>query len=132
MTRHHRFLLQELLDHLEFVEAKIVRPETMTWASCSTNASWAGLCPGNWKAGTLTSGQMRKGSAWLRRHRCQCAWAVSTKRHTYLSALFRRLAARRGVKRASIVVAHAILTIAYRMIRDGLTNGSKDSAFRSH
>lgn len=40
--------------------------------------------------------QTRKGSAVLRRHLCQAGWAVSTKRDSYLSALFRRLAARRG------------------------------------
>lgn len=158
VTAHHRFLLRELLDHLEFVEAKIIRVETTieerlrpseetvrrlctipgvdrvsAWGILSEIglnmdqfpdarhlASWAGLCPGNWEsAGKRTSGRIRKGSAWLRRHLCQCAWAVSTKRHSYLSALFRRLAARRGVKRASIAVAHAILAIAYRVIRDG-------------
>jgi transposase len=157
VTPHHRFLLQELLDHLEFVEAKIGRLETTiedrlrpfadvvrrlctipgvdrvsAWGILSEIgvhmaqfpdarhlASWAGLCPGNWEsAGKRTSGRIRKGSAWLRRHLCQCAWAVSTQRRTYLSALFRRLAARRGVKRASIAVAHALLIIAYRLIRD--------------
>lgn len=160
MTAHHRFLLQELLDHLEFVEAKIGRLEATlverlhpladivrrvctipgvdrvsAWGILSEIgvnmaqfpdarhlASWAGLCPGHWEsAGKRTSGRTRKGSAWLRRHLCQCAWAVSTQRRTYLSALFRRLAARRGVKRASIAVAHALLIIAYRVIRDGTT-----------
>jgi transposase len=82
-------------------------------------ASWAGLCPGNWEsAGKRKSGRIRKGSAWLRRHLCQSAWAVSTKRDHYLSALFRRLAARRGVKRATMAVAHALLSIAYRILRD--------------
>ena len=158
VTPHHRFLLQELLDHLEFVESKIVRLEmtieerlrpfedvvrrlctipgvdrVSAWGIISEIgldmkqfpdarhlASWAGLCPGNWEsAGKRTSGRIRKGSAWLRRHLCQCAWAVSTTRRTYLSAMFRRLAARRGVKRASIAIAHAILTIAYRIIHDG-------------
>lgn len=160
VSPHHRFLLGELLDHLEFVERKILRLETTieerlrpledtvrrlctipgvdritAWGIVSEIglnmdqfpnarhlASWAGLCPGNWEsAGKRLSGRIRKGSAWLRRHLCQCAWAVSTKRHSYLSALFRRLAARRGVKRASIAVAHAILKIAYHIIRDGST-----------
>ncbi len=82
-------------------------------------ASWAGLCPGNWEsAGKRKSGRIRQGSVWLRRHLCQSAWAVSTKKNNYLSALFRRLAARRGVKRATIAVAHALLCIAYRILRD--------------
>ena len=158
VTPHHRFLLRELVEHLECVESKIARlaatieerlrpfddvvrrlctipgvDRVSAWGIISEIgldmqqfpdarhlASWAGLCPGNWEsAGKRTSGRIRKGSAWLRRHLCQCAWAVSTTRHTYLSAMFRRLAARRGLKRASIAVAHTILTIAYCIIRDG-------------
>jgi transposase len=57
--------------------------------------------------------------AWLRRCLCQAAWAVSTKKNNYLSALYRRLAARRGKKRAIIAVAHALLQIAYYILRDG-------------
>ena len=82
-------------------------------------ASWAGLCPGNWEsAGKQKSGRTRKGSAWLRRHLCQSAWGVSTKQNNYLSALFRRLAGRRGVKRATIAVAHALLVIAYQILKN--------------
>ena len=159
VTAHHRFLLQELFDHLEFVEGKIARLETTiadrlrpfedvvrrlctipgvdrvsAWGIISEMgldmnrfpdarhlASWAGLCPGNWEsAGKRTSGRIRKGSAWLRRHLCQCAWGVSTKQNNYLSALFRRLAARRGLKRATIGVAHALLGIAYQVLKHGV------------
>jgi transposase len=82
-------------------------------------ASWAGLCPGSHEsAGKRKSGKIRKGSLWLRRCLCQAAWAVSTKKNNYLSALFRRLAARRGVKRATIAVAHNLLVIAYYILRD--------------
>lgn len=84
-------------------------------------ASWAGLCPGSHlSAGKRKSGKIRKGSLWLRRCLCQAAWAVSTKKNNYLSGLFRRLAARRGVKRATIAVAHNILVIAYHILRDGV------------
>jgi transposase len=82
-------------------------------------ASWAGLCPGSHEsAGKRKSGKIRKGSLWLRRCLCQAAWAVSTKKNNYLSALYRRLAARRGVKRATIAVAHHLLVIAYYILRD--------------
>jgi transposase len=157
VTEHHRFLLQELLDHLQFIEAKMTRLEeeiakrlrpfedtvrrlctvpgidrVSAWGIISEIglnmeqfpdtkhlASWAGLCPGNWEsAGKRKGGRTRKGSAWLRRHFCQSAWGVSTKQNNYLSALFRRLAARRGVKRATIAVAHALLCIAYRILKD--------------
>ena len=83
-------------------------------------ASWAGLCPGSHEsAGKRKSGKIRKGSLWLRRCLCQGAWAVSTKKNNYLSALYRRLAARRGAKRATIAVAHKLLVIAYYILRDG-------------
>jgi len=83
-------------------------------------ASWAGLCPGSHEsAGKRKSGKTRKGSLWLRRCLCQAAWAVSTKKNNYLSALYRRLAARRGNKRATIAVAHNLLVIAYYILRDG-------------
>lgn len=77
-------------------------------------ASWAGFCPGNCEsAGKRLSGKTRKGSPWLGRMACQCAWAAARTKNTYLSAQFRRLAAKRGRKRAIIAVAHSILTIAY-------------------
>jgi transposase len=81
-------------------------------------ASWAGLCPGSFEsAGKRLSGKTRKGSAALRRCLCQAGWAVSTKRNNYLSALYRRLAARRGGKRAVIAVAHTILVMAFHMLK---------------
>jgi transposase len=82
-------------------------------------ASWAGRCPGSHEsAGKRKSGKIRKGSLWLRRCLCQAAWAVSTKKNNYLSALYRRLAARRGTQRATIAVAHNLLVIAYYILRD--------------
>jgi transposase len=81
-------------------------------------ASWAGLCPGSFEsAGKRLSGKTRKGSAALRRCLCQAGWAVSTKRDNHLSALYRRLAARRGGKRAVIAVAHTILVTAFYMLK---------------
>jgi transposase len=81
-------------------------------------ASWAGMCPGNAEsAGKRLSGKTRKGSAFLRRHLCQASWAVSTKKNSYLSALFRRIARTRGHKRATMAVGHAILVIAYHLLR---------------
>jgi transposase len=81
-------------------------------------ASWAGMCPGNAEsAGKRLRGTTRKGSAFLRRHLCQAAWAVSTKKQSYLSALFRRVAVRRGTKRATMAVGHAILVIAFHVLK---------------
>lgn len=83
-------------------------------------ASWAALCPGNHEsAGKRKSGRMREGNRWLRRTLCQAAWAVTRKKDCYLSAQFKRLAARRGVKRAVMAVAHTMLIIAYTMLKNG-------------
>jgi transposase len=85
-------------------------------------ASWAGLCPGNNEsAGKRMSGTMRDGNKWLRRTLCQAAWAVTRKKDCYLSAQFRRVAARRGMKRAVMAVAHTMLIIAYTMLKTGRT-----------
>ncbi|HXW54109.1 MAG TPA: transposase [Candidatus Cybelea sp.] len=81
-------------------------------------ASWACLCPGNCEsAGKRLSGKMRKGNASLRRCLAQAAWAISMKKDNYLSALYRRIAARRGSKRAVMAVAHALLVIAFHMLK---------------
>lgn len=83
-------------------------------------ASWAGLCPGNQQsAGKRQSGRTRKGDRYLRRMLIQNAWAVIHKKNCFLTALFYRVASRRGLKRAAMAVAHRILTIAYLLIRDG-------------
>jgi transposase len=81
-------------------------------------ASWTAICPGNNEsAGKRRSGKTRKGDVWLRAALCEAAWAASRTKGTYLSALFRRIAARKGQKRAIVAVAHAILIIAYQMLK---------------
>lgn len=90
--------------------------------SASHLASWAGVCPDNHEsAGKRESGKTREGNRWLRRTLCQAAWAVTRKKDCYLSAQFRRLVARRAVKRAVMAVAHAMLVIAYTMLKTGRT-----------
>ena len=82
-------------------------------------ASWAGICPGNHEsAGKRLSGTPRKGSTWLRRSLCQAAWAASHTKDTYLAARFRRLAARKGKKRAIVAVAHTILVSRYHRLKN--------------
>jgi transposase len=84
--------------------------------------SWAGMCPGQREsAGKRQSGRTRKGNQWLRTTLVQVAWAASHTKHTYLSAQYRRLAARRGKKRALIAVGHTILVIIYHLLREGKT-----------
>jgi transposase len=77
-------------------------------------ASWASLCPGNHESvAKRLGGAARKGGPWLRRMACQCARAAARTKNTYLSAQFRRLAARRGSKRAIIAAAHTLVIIGY-------------------
>ena len=88
--------------------------------SAAHAASWAGLAPGkNESAGKNRSGKIMSGNRYLRSMLVQAAHAVSHTKNNYLAAQFRRLAARRGKKRAAIAVAHSILVIAYHMLRDG-------------
>jgi transposase len=81
-------------------------------------ASWAGVAPGNHEsAGKRASGKTRKGNRFLRTSLVQAAHAAARTRGTYLSAQYRRLATRRGKKRAILAVAHSILVMAYYMIQ---------------
>ncbi|MBV8732298.1 MAG: IS110 family transposase [Acidobacteriia bacterium] len=83
-------------------------------------ASWAGLCPGNSEsAGKRFSGRTRKGNRYLRRILVQNAWAVAHMHDCALTALFYRVAAHAGMKKAAVAVAHRILMLAYYVIRDG-------------
>jgi len=82
-------------------------------------ASWAGMCPGNGEsAGKRHSGRTRPGDAWLEAALNQAAWAASRSRKTYLSSQYRRLASRRGKKRAIVAVGHTMLVMIYHILRD--------------
>jgi len=84
-------------------------------------ASWAGLCPGNNEsAGKRLSGRTRKGSRYLRRLLIQNAWGVAHRKDCGLTAVFYKIASRRGMNKAAMAVAHKILVIAYYIIRDGV------------
>ena len=83
-------------------------------------ASWAALCPGHHEsAGKRQSGKTRKGNRSLRVALVEAAHAAGKTHHTYLSAHYHRLAARRGKKKAAIAAAHSILIIAYHILKDG-------------
>lgn len=83
-------------------------------------ASWAGLCSGNNEsAGKRKSGRTTRGNRWLRRALSQAAWAAAPAKKSYLSAQFRRIARRKGRKRAIVAVGHTILTTVYHMLKNG-------------
>lgn len=82
-------------------------------------ASWAGVCPGNEEsAGRRKRSRTTKGDVWLRRALCQAAWAGSRTKNSYIQAQYRRLAGRRGKKRAVMAVGHTILVIIYHLLKD--------------
>jgi transposase len=81
-------------------------------------SSWAGMCPGNEEsAGKRIRNRTTKGNRWLRRALAEAAWAASHTKDTYLSAQYRRLAARRGKKRALVAVGHSLLVIFYHLLK---------------
>src|SRR5262249_53011907 len=80
-------------------------------------AAWAGVAPGNDEsAGKQRSGKTRKGNRRLRAILTQLAHAAVRTKDRYLSALYHRLAARRGKNRAIIAVAHAIMVSVFHML----------------
>jgi transposase len=85
-------------------------------------ASWSGVCPGsNESGGKRKSGKTSKGNRWLRSALVQAAWSAVRKKDSYFQAQYRRLAARRGKKRAILAVAHSLLTVIYHMLKTGST-----------
>jgi len=154
---HHRFLLGEILVHLDFLDEAIERlsqevvnrtvpfskvielmdlipgidqrvaegvlSEIGVEMSCFPThrhvTSWAGVCPGNNEsAGKRKSGKTQKGNRWLRRYLIEASWAAVRSKGTYLSALYHRLVARRGKKKAIVAVAHALLVMIYHILKD--------------
>jgi len=84
-------------------------------------ASWAKLCPGlHESAGHRGTGSIGQGHKLLRATLTEAAQAA-TRSNTYLAAQYKRIARKRGAKKAIIAVAHSILVIAYHIIKDGTT-----------
>jgi transposase len=156
---HHRLLLRELLDHVDYLDRAIARVSAaieerarpfaaalallcsipgvkqrtaeVLLAEIGTDmgrfpsarhlCSWAAVCPGNNESGgKRRSGQTRRGNRWLRAALLQAAWAATRVRGGYFGAQFRRIARRRGEKRAAVAVAHSLLTVVYHVLKHGV------------
>lgn len=84
--------------------------------SAAHMCSWAGLVPGNNEsAGKRKSSKTRNGNKYLKSALIEASHSVRGSKN-YLGALYRRIAARKGRKRAAVVVAHAILRISYYLL----------------
>jgi transposase len=80
-------------------------------------AAWTGVAPGNDEsAGKRRSGKTRQGNRALRTGLTQMAHAAARSKETSLAALYQRLAARRGKKRAIVAVAHSIVGSAFHIL----------------
>jgi transposase len=91
-----------------------------TFPSARHLAAWAGLSPGNRQSGgRRKTARTRHGNPWLKGALTEAAWAASRCRQGYLPAQYRRLAGRRGRKRAIVAVAHSLVTIIYHLIATG-------------
>jgi transposase len=76
--------------------------------------SWAGVAPGNREsAGKRLSGKTTHGNAALRKALVQAAHGACRAKDTSFKALYHRIAARRGRKRALVAGARAILGVLY-------------------
>ncbi|TQR28051.1 IS110 family transposase [Lysinibacillus sphaericus] len=118
---------QEDIERLDSIPGIATRMAEQILAEIGTNVekqfpsaahlcSWAGLVLGhNESAGKRKSSAMKKGNKYLKSALIEAAHSVRGSR-TYLGALYRRTATRKGKKRAGISVAHAILRIAYYLL----------------
>jgi transposase len=94
-------------------------PEMVQFPGSDELTSWAGMCPGNHEsAGKRRSGRTPGGNKWLRRVLVEAAWAGIRSKDSYLGAQYRRLAARRGKKRAIVAVGRTILVVAYYILKE--------------
>lgn len=90
------------------------------FASAEHAASWAGLAPGQHEsAGKRRAVRITKGNRYLKAALIQAAWAAIKVKESFLQAFYRRLAARRGKKKAIVAVAHKILVIIYTLLKSG-------------
>jgi hypothetical protein len=83
-------------------------------------ASWAGTCPGsNESAGRVKSTATRPANPYLKAALGAAALSIANTHSTYFAAKYRRIAARRGPKKALVAVEHAILIAIWNMAHTG-------------
>jgi transposase len=79
-------------------------------------AAWAGTTPGNNEsAGKVKSSKTRPGNPYLQGALGAAAMACAQNPHTYYGARYRRIASRRGPKKANVAIQHSMLIAIWHM-----------------
>ena len=133
-TPLQRALLRQILDHIDDLDRRVAVLDGMVeqymaeigldmgrFPSAAHLCSWAGVSPGNHQsAGKRKHGRTNKGNKTLKSMLAQCAKAARKVKNSYFYAQYQRIAARRGKNRATIAVAHSILTVIWHMLKHNL------------
>ena len=94
-----------------------IGPDMTRFTTPGALSSWAGMCPGNNESAGKTKGTpTRPGNPWLRGVLGESATAAARTKHTYLGERYRRLARRRGVKRAKVATGRIILESCWHVL----------------
>ena len=132
LDAHLEKLLQEENAHIDRLDgtpginrrvAEVIIAEAGTdmsrFPSAHHFASWIGLCPGqNESAGKRRSGKTRKGNRALRTALIESAHGAVRKKGSYFGAQYRRIAPRRGKKKALVAVAHSMAVAIYHILKN--------------
>ena len=96
-------------------------------------ASWAGCCPGsNESAGRVKSTTTRPGNPYLKAALGAAALSIANTRDTYLAVKYRRIAARRGPKKALVAIEHTILVAIWNMAHTGALYDDPGADYYTH
>jgi hypothetical protein len=106
-----------------------IGPKAAVFATAERFASWVGVCPGSQEsAGVNYSRRSAKGNRYLRRLRCQIAWAAIHTKDTFFAGLFARVKPKVEGKGAAWAVAHRIAKVIWLVLHQEVEYQEKGSA----